>query len=388
MFRRFAYSLGGVLPHHLTPLVRALYSASLLQNLALAMLLLFEPIYLWQLGYGVREILLFFLAVYVTYFATMPLGAKFACRFGYERSMVLASFIQVAYFTCLYLVVRSPWFLVPTVLLYALQKTFYWPAYHADFARYSDGAEEGRELSALSVASSLVYVVGPLLAGWILVVGSWAWLFGFGCLLLLLSNWPLVRTPEVFTPRVFPYAEAYRRLFSRVNRRLLLGYMGFGEELIVLTLWPVFMAVVVVNYVEIGAVVAAATLVMAVATLYVGKLTDERNKEGILRYSTVLYALGWLVRTAVATPWGVFLADAWSRLTKSVVSVPLTAITYERAKSRSIMDTVVSFEMSLVVGKVVAAVVLLGVLAVTPEAMMWQAAWLVAAAMTFLYTLL
>lgn len=388
MFHRFFYALGGVLPHHLSREVKELYWAALLQNLALAMLLLFEPIYLWQQGFSLSHILWFFLGVYVAYVFIMPLGAKFATHFGYEHSIAVSTLVQVAYYACLWLVAVAWWFALPAALLYAAQKALYWPAYHADFARYSDQREEGKEVSGLQVALSLVYIVGPLLAGFLLTVSSWAILFTVGSSLILLSNLPLLKTREVFVPRVFPYLDTYRRLFDAAERRRLLGYMGFGEELIVLVLWPVFIYTIVVSPFEVGVVVAAATLIMALVTLYVGKLTDEHNKHSVLRFSSLLYAGGWLARLATFTPFGVFVVDAWSRLAKNVVAVPLTAITYERAKTRSVMDTVVFFEMSLVVGKIVACVVLLVVFAFVPSLQAaWNSAWLLAALMTLLYVL-
>ncbi len=388
---KFFYSLGGVLPHHLASQVKELYASALLQNLALAMLLLFEPIYLWRQGFSVAVILWFFLGVYVAYLFVMPLGAKFATRFGYEHSMLVSTFAQVAYYAALYLIAYDWRWAVPAAGLYAAQKALYWPAYHADFARYSDPTEEGKEVSGMTVGLSLVYVAGPLLAGAILTLtGSWALLFGFGCVIILLSNWPLMRTAEQFTPREFPYADTYRRLLDPDNRRALLGYMGFGEELVVLVLWPIFISTVVTAYVEIGAVAAGATLITALATLYIGKLTDEHNKHSVLKFSTLLYAFGWLMRIFVQNPVGVFLLDSWSRLTKNIVAVPLTAITYERAKARSVMDTVVAFEMSLVVGKIVAIAVLLAVFTVIGSmtlAATWNTAWVVAALMTLLYVL-
>ncbi|MBI5465711.1 MAG: MFS transporter, partial [Candidatus Kerfeldbacteria bacterium] len=296
MNHRFIYALGGVLPHRLSPQMRELYWATLLQNLALAMLLLFEPIYLWQQGYGVRDIILFFLGVYLAYFLFMPLGAAYATRYGYEHSMAWSTVVQVIYYACFFSVAYSWWFLFPAAVLYAWQKALYWPAYHADFARYSDQTEEGREISGLSVALLLVYVVGPILAGILLTVGSWWLLFAVGSAAILLSNWPLLRTPEIFTPREFPYVDTYRRLIAPIERRNLLAYMGFGEELIVLVLWPVFISIVISGYIAIGAVVASTTLVTMLITLYAGKLADEHHKRAILKFSTILYAFGWLAR--------------------------------------------------------------------------------------------
>ncbi|MBI5733574.1 MAG: MFS transporter [Candidatus Kerfeldbacteria bacterium] len=385
MSRQLPFTLGGLLPCHLSPQVRALYWSSILQNLALAMLILFEPIYLWQQGFGLRGIVWFFLGVYVAYFLLAPVGANFATQKGFERSMVVSTLFQVIYYTCLFLIVQSWWFVLPAFIFYALQKAFYWPAYHADFARYADESEGGREVSGLSVALALVYVAGPVLAGFLLTIGSWSWLFIVGGIILLLSNWPLLKTPEVFVPRRFPYLAALARLFTGNLRRPLLANLGFGEELIIMILWPVFMYVVVVSYATVGVVVAVSTFIMALVTLYIGKLTDVNNKKSVLRFATIIYVLSWLGRLIVASPLGVFLVDAWSRITKSSVVVPLTALTYERARRQSFMDTAVFFEMSLSLGKIIAAVLLLLIFTVTTS---WGVIWLVAALMAMLYAAL
>src|SRR3989338_4735059 len=148
MHWHFVNTLGRLLPQHVPAPVRELYWATVLQNLALAMLLLFEPIYLWQQGFSVAQILWFFWAVYVTYFLALPLGAKYATSNGFEKSIAVSTVAQIAYYACLDLVAISWWWAVPAILLYTVQKMFYWPAFHADFARYSDLAEEGKEVSA------------------------------------------------------------------------------------------------------------------------------------------------------------------------------------------------------------------------------------------------
>ena len=216
----------------------------------------------------------------------------------------------------------------------------------------------------------------------ILQFSSWAVLFIIASGLILLSSWPLLKTPEKFEPRNFPYKDAFARLLSRANRKLLLGYLGFGEELILLTLWPVFMVVVLVNYVEIGAVAAVATLFTAMTTLYIGRLIDKNNKNRILRLATWFYFTSWVARLFIKLPVHIFMADSWSRLSKNLIMVPITTITYERAQNNRAMDTVVFFEMSLVVGKILAALILLVVFSFTTS---WSVVWGIAALMSLLY---
>lgn len=385
MENKWLYALGGLLPHRLTMEVKDLYLSSLLQSLAISMLLLFEPIYLWQQGFTPSQIVYFFIIVYILYVVLMPLGAKIAEAVGYKHAMVLGALVQIAYYGCLFSITEPNWLMYAAALLYALQKTLYWPAYNALFAQYANMQEEGRELSGLTVAMSGAYIIGPLLAGVLLTLGSWYLLFVVASIVIVLSCWALLRHNEIFVSKPFAYLGAYKFLLARPQRRQLIAYLGFGEEFVALVFWPIYITTVVNGYAEVGAVVAAAALITGVATLYIGKLSDETNKQSVLRFSALLHSMGWFLRIMVVQPFQVLLSDAWSRLTKSIVGIPLTAITYERAHNGSVMQTVVFFEMSLALGKLLAMFVLLALFAV---GLSWSAVWIVAGAMALLYSLL
>src|SRR3989339_1758656 len=168
-------------PQNMKRQVRELFISTTLVNLALSMVMLFEPIYLYQIGYSLQKIMLFYLIVYVTYFFLMPLGASFAKKKGYEFSILLGTILFIFFYISLFLIAQYPILFYISAFIYALQKTYYWPAYHADFARFCGHDEGGREISAMNVASSLVYIIGPALAGFII----YEW--GYGALFFMSS---------------------------------------------------------------------------------------------------------------------------------------------------------------------------------------------------------
>ena len=59
-------------PHHMRREIRELYVSTTILDFALAMILIFEPIYLYTIGYNLQEIILFFLLVYGIYFLYFP----------------------------------------------------------------------------------------------------------------------------------------------------------------------------------------------------------------------------------------------------------------------------------------------------------------------------
>jgi MFS family permease len=383
------------LPHHMKRQVKELFVFTTLINFALALVTIFEPIYLYSIGYGLNSIMLFYLMVYVVYFLIIPLGAKFARAKGYELGMFIGSLFFIFFYIALFFVDTYPILFYIAPIIFAIQKTFYWPAYHANFARFSDHKEEGREISAMTVAASVVFIIGPVLAGFIISQWGYGALFTLASVIFIASNIPTLITKEDLKPTKFSYKGAYQDLFSKENRKSFLGYVGFGEELIAVIIWPVFISIVVSNMFDLGLLITATTFITTLAVFYIGKLTDSRNKRHILALGSYIYALSWFFRIFIVSTAGIFFVDTLSRLGKNVIAVPLIALTYEKAKEqeadnkRAVMSRILFFEMALIIGKFIAIIAIYSLtLFIGDEALAFKVTFILAGAMTLLYMLL
>ncbi|MCD4761217.1 MFS transporter [bacterium] len=375
--------------------VRELFISTTLVNLALAMVMLFEPIYLYKIGYGLQDIMLFYLIVYVVYFFIMPLGGKFARNKGFELGILIGTFLYISFYISLFFIAQYPWLFFVAPFIYALQKTFYWTSYHADFAKFADSSEEGKQISAMSAASSIVYIIGPALAGFIIVQWGYGVLFTVASVIFLASNIATLATKEKFIPASFSYRQVYKNLFSRENRQALLAYVGFGEELVALVVWPVFISIVIADIFNLGMIVALATFVTTMVTLFIGKLSDAKNKRKILAMGSYIDSLSWFIKIFIINTAGVFFVDTLSRMGKNIIAVPLIALTYEKAKEvekhqkKSVMNRIVFFEMSLVLGKFLAILAIYIVTSlVADESLAFKITFILAGSMTLLYRLL
>ncbi len=374
------------LASHLTAEVRELYASVAILDFAISAVMIFEPIYLYSLGYSLTQILYFWLAVYVVYFFLVPLGAKIAERKGFEHSIFYASIFLVLYYSCLFGVAQRPELIYWAVLALACQKMLYWPAYHANFATYSFDQEQGRQVSNLMAVDSLVYILGPLMGGVLIELAGFKVLFVVVCFLIIMSNIPMLITPEKFVPKKVPYWQSYKNLFKAENRRRVLSYLGYGEELIVVVIWPIFISIFFKDYFSIGSLAALSTLISTLLIFYVGRSTDKQDKHQVLRFSTIIYALVWTLRLIARTPLGVFLIDSLSRLSKQSLSIPLVSLTYQKARENGVMSSVLIYEMSIVFSKILAA--LLGIAVLQLWAGSFAGVFAVAGLFTLLYSLL
>jgi len=386
--RDFYRSIKALFATKLTRQVRELYLSSSLMTFAVAMVSIFEPIYLYQNGFSINKILYFYLGVYALYLFGIPLGAKFARRFGYEKAILLGSPFLALYYIALYLIPSNGLYVFIAIVSLMLQKTFYWPGYHADFARFGRNKERGREVGNLIILSSLVYVAGPLIGGILISVWGFKMLFTVATILIIASNLPLLSTPERFKPVPFSYRHAFTRLFARENRRNLFGFIGFGEEFLVMVIWPIFIFTVIKNFFEIGSLIALATLATTLVVLFVGKMVDGdlEHRRSVLKTGSIFSSGAWFLRLLVSGGLGVFLVDSLSRITKNVIVVPMMAMTYQRASETSVMKTIIFFEQSLIVGKLIAIILSLVLLSFVPNS--FTIMFVIGALMTLFYSLI
>lgn len=366
--------------------VKALFRSSAILDFATSAIMVFEPVYLVSLGYGIRAILLFFAAVYAAYFILLPLGGRICRNHGFAHVILLSSPFLILYYLSLFATAYHPTFLFVAGAALAIQKTLYWPGYHANFATYAGIREEGREIADRAALAQVATVLGPLIGGLIVAkVGFWA-LFVFVAGLILASGVPLLSASEKFVPKPFSYGTALDMVFRKENRKSLFGYMGYGEELIALILWPIFIAATLKSTVALGAVVSAAMFVSIIVTLYVGRAVDGGNRAGMMRSGMALTAASWLLRPFFSGPLGIFSFDGFYRIAKNIVGIPLVAIVYDGGKTSSVVESIVFFEMALALGKFSAAA--LGIVLVTFVKGYWSAIFLLAAAFSVLYVLI
>ncbi len=375
------------LPHYFASKVRKeiehLYASMGIGNLAQAIITLFEPIFLYSvLGFSVEEVLLFMAAVYALYTIFIPFGGKIAARFGYAHSIFFSIPFQILFWLCLIGSEHSLAWIYIAPLMFAIQKTLFWPAFHASLSRFANGKQRGREFSMMYAIMNLMQVLGPMIGGFLSLALGFNGMFIVVSVIYLCSAIPLFWSQEVFVPKEYKYHDTWN-LYKQYPMRFL-GYFGFAEELIVLTVWPIFIFTLVSDLQDIGALVTVATLISTALALYIGMYTDNHSKRTVMRVGTYFMVLSWLARLPVISSFGIFITDALGRTAKSVNFVPMSALTYERAESTHIMPYIIGFEQALALGKFLGAVLGIIVFATTGS---FVALFILAAVLSLFYFL-
>ena len=346
--------------------VKEIYWNVVISNLASTMMLLFEPIFLWQLHYSLEKIIWFYMLVYLGYALFIFPVAKIVSRIGYKHSIFVANVFYALYWLLLFQIKFHPILFIITPFFYALQKSFFWPPYHADIALHNRHGQRGREVGALFSLVELASIVGPVLGGAITWLFGFPTLFSIAAFLILFSVYPLFRSRELYPAHQFHFINFWK--IVRKYPSNFFGYWGYAEDLMLMTLWPIFVFTIVPGVFGVGVLITVANLVAIMLMLYLGKVIDQRHHRHILQVGSIFYGLTWLFRQFGMTLPGVFVLDTLTRMGKAVVNIPLTALSYHLA-DRGRMDLAIAYavfyEFSLSIGKLFMALVAFWILVTT-----------------------
>ena len=173
---------------------------------------------------------------------------------------------------------------------------------------------------------------------------------------------------------------------GRIN---FLGYWGYAEDLMVMSLWPIFIYITVSDFFQVGVISTIAAVIGTVVMLYIGKLTDRQNKGRLIELSSIFYGLTWCLRFLVGGTIGSVLAfDALTKGSKDTLNVPMISLTFEHAAKRGPDYAIaysVFYEFSLSIGKIVTALLAI-VLLSAGASIFWVFA--MAGVLTMFYSLL
>jgi MFS family permease len=358
----------------------AIYSSRIILNIGSSLMGLFLPIFLFQVfDRKLSYTLIYFLIYYFTYLFLVAVGAKFSLnRAGIKTAIIMSTFFGAIYFVILYFI-TGPRQTIETaggmnhlsVLIFigisiaftALQDLTYWVPVHTEMSKLTDRKNRAKQLAVLESSSIIFSAVGPLFAGWVLATYGFNILFVITVFITMLSIVPLVYLPPTEERFSWTYLNTWKEFFSKKRQKAVLAFMGDGAENVVSGIvWPIFIwEILKGNYFSVGAISSAIVITTVIMELFVGKFADAGKREKILRWGTVLYALGWVIKIFIETAFQIFIVSTYQNLARLFTRTPFDSIFYEHAADQGhyVDEYTVIHEMALMVGRILVILVIL-----------------------------
>ncbi len=339
----------------------ALHKNRTITFIATGLLGLYIPIFLFDLfGQNFQMVAWFYLIGYLIFGLTVAVATKYLNTFGFKRALQTATIFGVLYFTFFYFINETNYkIFIPLIIIsLTFYRLLYWVPFNVDLAKFTSRKNRARQIGVLAATKNAVAIFTPMLAGYIIIKYSFNHLFIIAIILYVLSAIPLIKIPHTKEKFSWSIRDTWKHFFSKKRRPEVLAFMADGGEGVVGgVIWPIFMFQILNgDYLELGVISSVIVAVTIILQLTVGNYADNKKtkKDKVLKYGTIFYALGWLLKIFIGTAFQIFIIDAYHKLSRIFMRIPFDAIVYEKASDEGhlVDEFTVIREMAVNIGRV------------------------------------
>jgi len=348
------------------------FTSIAIRSLALGMILIFEPIYLYTyFGESLPLTVLFFGVIHGLCGILAVYGGRIMAKIGLKYAILLSHFFFFGYYLLLFFLYSSPIFISLAIILKVIGMTLFWPAFHTDFVRFSERDYQGRAVGKMNVVFFVPTIISPIIGGVVLSLAGYPALFSTVLVVLLASSIPMFLSKETHVVYSDSYQKAWGRIFKKENRKISLAFIADGTEIgIRAYLWPLFMFILAISYTTMGGITTLALAVGALFTLYMGRMSDTIiNRVWFLNIGSVLTSIAWIIKYFVVTPFDAFLAHTLYRICRSSAGIPFQTFFYKKAslKGPEADEFIIYREILINLSRFFLFIILAGIFLITPK---------------------
>jgi hypothetical protein len=314
-----------------------MYWSHSLRGVAMALIGVFIPIYLLELGYPLQEVVLFFALAGAVQLACLYPTMRLLAHVGGNHTMAIGTALSILHIGSL---IALPIFhlpLWPLVLILGICWALYWYAARINFIMGFDAKKEGRQVGtsfALYVAAG---GVAPILGGIISQLAGINVTYGVAAGLCLIALVPLLSGPEIVK-------RARPRISTFKWRPFLPDYLAGGcmsvDDFIQSNVWPLVIYLILPSYVGVGAVTSLTIISAVLISLYIGRREAVRGEKHYIKEGTYMLtsvgALRFLVQNSLHITGLNFLYGA----SRAMVDTPWYSRYYEKARASRTLEYV------------------------------------------------
>lgn len=267
-----------------------LYASVSMRSFALGLAGIFIPIFLYNQGWTLTNILFFYMLFFMYSFLSAKYLGEYAVKYGSKHLMALSfsfSFASLAFIS-----IDQSFLVVFCIVapLYAVAESAYWLSNHVILTEAKESGHVGGAVAKLNILVGIFSAAGPLIGG---IIGEHYGLraaFVVSLLVLIVALRPLFVTREGISEETFDMNKLEKDK-GLVRDMALLG-IGTISNAAVVVFWPLFIYSRTGGLIETGLIVAISLTVTTLACWLAGRLSDNNRGRKVRKIGSILWALG------------------------------------------------------------------------------------------------
>lgn len=317
--------------------VAELYASRMLRMSAIYIVGSFMSIYLFQIGYSVIQIGLFWGAFYLFKAVISLPSTMLIAKIGPKHSILISNLLYIPAMVMFALLPEyGAWLLVPILLTQALSATMYAIAYNIDFSKVKSVEHAGKEIAYMNIIERVASGLSPLVGGGLAFFAGPQVVIVISAILFALASVPLFRTGEqvrtnvTLTFKGFPWRLLMRHALAQWS----IGFDIFTSG----SVWTLYTAVLIIGVSSnnevylVNGILLSVVFVAALVTSYMyGKIVDRKRGKQLMRAGVIANSLTHLMRPFTGNAVAVAGLNVANEMATTGYTLPYTRAVFDNA---------------------------------------------------------
>lgn len=381
--------------------LKFLYGIRLLHVIVDKSAFFFLPIFLFNLGFsqqltlwsgltplqsGLVLIAIYYLIFRVFVLLTVSIFADTFRHFGQRLTLLLAHVFLVLVFYALQQSVAWPSLVLVAAVLNGIRTAFFWISNHTLIASGAARNHVAQDLGVMQIVIQFGTIFAPAIGGFVILLFGFDTLFSAAMATIGVSSLLTLGLHNKKLNRAMNWSRFYNLLKNRSFRRQSLSFIGRYINDSTLSLWPVYVFLLLGTVDRVGTIYSISMFVAMLLTFFIAIYIDKAKSRKSFFTSGGLLSLTWLARLNVFSVVGIALVDAIEKLTANFHWLFYDSLLYKAGKGNDALVYFVTREIVISVFAIIFWISLIVIFITTVSG--WQSLFVIAAVATLISALM
>lgn len=295
------------------------YWCNTVATLGVSLVAIFVPIFLLKSGFTFSDVLVFLLLQQL-FAGVLQYPASKLFHYLYPHHMLmLGTLLYAVFFGLLGTLPKYHWPLALLAVVWALNRSTYWTAFHYTFGFARGHTQSGRQVAGFVALALFATTVAPAIGGVIATLFGITYIYIAAIVILVVAVLPMLSAhdgpPRAQLNMSWHEAIAMRRdaLANMCN-----GVILMGEQ----SMWPLLVYVLVSSYAGVGILSTVIAFSSIAITLYVGRRQGMRGEHHYIKRGIGTYSATNFGRAVVQNSSQVFGLNVLAGIGRSLYITP------------------------------------------------------------------
>ena len=296
--------------------IKLFYASFSIFTFASSMISIFIPLYLFEKGYSLSSIILFFVLVQFSRLIFLPISAWLSSAIGAKKIISLSFIGSIAFYLILDKIDHLSNGFYLSALIYGMIHAFFYLPFLVHLSKMSPDDNRGKILGKFNIYLAVVGALGPILGGIIISNYGFSAVFAVVIIFIIPAVLLLLSTPEISKIRKINFGLINIKFFY--PDLIANGFLNF-QLFLSFVVWSIFMFLIVSEYDKIGLIQSVSLFVSIVVFYVLGIWVDKFNRKKILLWGSFFSVIADLIRV---------LASSFA----SIILLNTSSVAFEEAK--------------------------------------------------------